>query len=572
VNRDVTITSAWQKYTVDFTSFVTDSTSAAMAFMLGADSGDVFLDGVVLKEVGFAALRPGESLEGRSVRRTPFADDNLSPQRAAEYQSFYAGLIRSTVGRFRALIKDTLNSDLLICGNQRPLGFSEQHAMEEMDVTSSTDWRGDVQSILKNSGGGNPWSVAQHAISGKPHVVTFVATHYPRPWMNEMATVIPSYAGLHDFDGVFLGLFTQNTNYAGPKIDSLQAWDMYNKPGAVSLVPSVAAAFRRGDVQTTTKEIVIQHSEHALTNQRLYSPQAWSLPIYSDVRLALFRRVRTNIETQENDSYLPHLEVPVLAQTPVDVRALDAENGQQFWDAVAGTLRVQSPNFLSLSGDLTGNLFDLDGVLIEQVSTTVKHAVVTLSTLTQSPLLESNASLLTIATRQLNRGATYAPDNINLATWGPGPVELEGVTMRITLPVAADTVLITPLGKDGKPSGASFAARRGASGKHTATINTAELKTPWYRVEPKMAVSVEDDMNVAMTMWPNPAAEHLTVRAARSIDRVDLVGIDGRIMVSTRGEGAEAASLSVGDLESGVYVVRVYIGGQAVERPITIIH
>jgi hypothetical protein len=87
-----------------------------------------------------------------------------------------------------------------------------------------------------------------------------------------------------------------------------------------------------------------------------------------------------------------------------------------------------------------------------------------------------------------------------------------------------------------------------------------------------MAVSVQEDVNVAMTMWPNPAAEHLTVRAGRTIDRVDLVGVDGRVVVSARGENVDATSLHVGDLPSGVYVIRVYVGGQAVERPITIIH
>ncbi|MCX6141482.1 MAG: carbohydrate binding domain-containing protein [Candidatus Kapabacteria bacterium] len=85
LNETVTITPTWKQFTVTFTSRASDESACNLSFFLGADSSDVYLDDVQLREVTVPGLRAGESIERSTVPRSLFADDQISPNVVCQY-------------------------------------------------------------------------------------------------------------------------------------------------------------------------------------------------------------------------------------------------------------------------------------------------------------------------------------------------------------------------------------------------------------------------------------------------------------------------------------------------------
>jgi len=561
LNQTIAINSQWQQFAFSFTSRASDESTANLSFFLGADSGDVFLDDIVLKEVATPGLFAGESVERKAVPRNIIQDDRVSSTRYRDNSAFHYEYLRAFYLNVRKMVRDTLKSDVLMCPSARMISFYEINAAREYEVFSGNDWRNAESSMLSEAYGGSVYAVAQNKVQGKAFVLSHSSIAYPRPYQAEMATVLPAYAGLQDWDGVYFSVFTETPVAGAVKADSNSYWNIYDKPNVLCLLPSVASMMRNADVKTSLKEIVIDNTQEVIDQPRLHVQQAFSLSTSPDSRMPLFRRVSMNPNVAVQESFLPHRDISALSDQ-VDVAALDAENGQIFWDATKAAFRVETPRYMAISGGTVGQIITLPSIILEQTSKGVPPSV-SIASLTTKPIVESEKSLLVISSRALNTGTIYNPVTQLFTTWGNGPMQMEGVTMRVTITAPLfDSLLIHPLSSQGVRKGISKKIARGAGGRFSTTLNTQTDETPWYQLElVRTSTSVDDvSSSSAIRVFPNPVVDgRLVVGFPQGANNVRMFDVNGAEWARKVVDGT-SASIDVSTLTSGAYLVSVYHG------------
>lgn len=566
LQETVNLSSTWQKYDFVFASTATDEATAAIGFMCGADSGDVFLDDVQLVEEGFPGLEADESIERSSVRRSSFWDATISPQRAKDIADFYRASLTGLFDGVRRLVRDSLQSEVLLCPSTRTFSHIEQVAASDYDVTSSTEWRASSNHMLRETNGSGVFTHVQTKITGKPHVVSHATVQYPLPFQHDMMSFIPAYAGLHDWDAYFPGIFSSGGVMASDRIDSAVVWELYNKPNILALFPAASQRFLRGDVTTSPRSIEINVGQGALDNPRLHSTNPFSLGVYSDVRMVLYRTMSTALSVAAQESFLPHREISALTGD-VDIRALDAENEQIYWDAALGAQRVVTPRSVSVSGRLVGEIFDLGNVRVEQLDA-VPYAAVHLTSLDTSAIDGTSRALLTVSTRALNEGAVWNADRSELERWGRGGAQLEGTSMRVTVPGGgADSCIVQPLGPNGRPMGSAYAATRGTTGRFSFVVNTKPAGTPWFRLSfVRIPTSVDVGDDVGLRFMHDIAEHRVTVQVA-GLQRIELIDLAGAI-VDIVDAGSDVADIDLRSRTSGAYVARIIGRHGVITKPL----
>lgn len=571
LSQTVQISSAWKKYTYSFTATVSDSTTAALGFFLSSDSGDVYLDDVQLREVTRGGVRSGESLSKGNIRMSTMLDGEITVGRAKDNARFVYENFRSMLTNVRRMVRDTLKSQVLLCPSSRLVSFFELDAAREYDVFSNVEWRSEAGSIAADPYGGGLYSHAQVRPKGKAFVITHASVQYPRPHMSELMAYLPSYAGLQDWDGVFFSILSDNGRVGGTSVDSLDYWTLRNKPNVLSMFPWTSSLMRSGAVVPSAKVLVIDHSAESVTLPRFHVQSPFGLTVNTDQRIPLFRRVSINQTLMPQSSFLPHLEVSALSGD-VDLAALDAENGQIFRDATKSILRVETPTHCAVMGPLTGQIITMSGMSVEQ-TTTAPHAMVAIASQTGKPLAQSDRALLTISTRSLNQGAFFNADNVNLRVWGTGPVQMEGIGVRVSITAPGyDTLIIRPLGSDGRPAGQVIGVGRRSGGRFTTLINTAEHKTPWYQMEFGTSTSVDEEAERPMlTLLNNPSTNgRAEVWVRERCEEIRIVDVNGRVLMTSSGiEGR--ISMDVSRLAAGCYrVVARSLTGTLSSEPLVV--
>ncbi len=560
LNDTARLTAQWQKFSYTFTSRASDETTANIAFFLGTDSGDVFLDDVDLREVPFSGLRAGESIQNNTVSRSLVLASDVSVPRYRDNALFHYEYMKNFFATVRKFVRDTLASNVLMCPSARLATFYEMSAVADYDVFSGNDWRNSERSMLNEPFGGSVYAASQNRVKGKAFVMSHVGISYPRPYQAEMALIFPVYAGLQDWDGVFFGTWAEQPRFGASSVDSLSTWNIFDKSHVLAMLPAVSTMMRRGDISTTPREIVIDNTTEDIEQPRFHAQQAFSLSMGADPRMPLFRRVSMNPLPSATESVLPQREISALADQ-VDVSALDAETDEIYWDATKGTLRVASARTLAVLGSKGGSITNLPGLIVEQTTDAASTSVV-LTSLTDKPVVESAASLLTIATRGLNSNTVYDAASNTVSRWGSAPFQHEGVGVRLSLTAPLfDTLFLQPVNAGGVPSGAPIVVEPRTGGRFTVLINTAEHKTPWYTLR-LASRTTSVDRNATenpVTVTPNPVSgTTATVTLPLGATSLEIVSGTGEI-VSKLAVIVNATSVAVqtGELPPGAYTARI---------------
>lgn len=568
LSQTVEITSEWKKYDFDFIAKSTDEGSVIMIAYLGMDPGDVFIDDVSFMEIAVPGVRPGESMENRTIQRLPFSDAFVSPQRAADQAEFYLKYQEALLEGDRLFLRDTVGTATLLTPGRRVFDAMDRYAARNYDFFSYYEFRSSALSFLQETGGSSSWVHSAQNMENKPYVMSGLGYQYPRPYLQEVGVVMPAYAGLHDWDGIHFSYFAATPRSGNWRVDSLNYWDMYDKPHVLTMLPFASNMLRRFDVQPSEKTLTINNTRAALQNPLFYSTQAYSLSLGADGRMGLFRRIVMNPELQAEESYLPQLDISALANT-IDLTALDAENGQIFFDATKALMRVITPRTMAVAGKLAGELVTERDLVVEQVSAG-DFTTVVIQSLTDSAITASPRNLCVIGARGLNNGAEFAADNATLEKWGQGKMMLEGRTIRVTLRAPGwDSCHVTPLGPDARPmSDRRRSVTPSITGRFALSFETNVDQTPWYIVEfSSIPTSVADDRrDRACVASPNPVFDDsFVVRHPASAKQIVLLDATGTV-VRTVDATAETTTLSVVGLAAGSYTLMIDGGGRGSTR------
>lgn len=563
LNETFTLSSDWKKYTFTFASRASDETTANFALFMGSDSGDVFVDDVQLREVPMPGLANGERLTTGTIRRSLVNDASVSPARMRDNSQFYHEQLTAFYARVHAFVRDTLRSTVLLCPSRRITSYWELTAAPQYDVYGASDWRNTPASMLTEPYGGTVYAAAQVRPKGKAFVMHHTSIAHPRPYATDLTMLFPAYAGVQDWDGVFFSSWSDNAVAGSDKIDSNSYWHIYDKPQILALLPIASALVRTGAVAPTAKELLIDNTREVIDQPSLHITNAFSLSMSADGRIPLFRRTAMNLPFAATESVLPHRDISALSDQ-VDVSALDAENEQVFWNAADATFRVVSPRVVMVGGGGVGRIATLPSMIIEQ-TTAGSPPVVGVASLTSEPITSSPRSLLVVSTRALNTGTVFDESNGNgtFTTWGKAPLLMEGVGMRmsITAPLF-DTLRIQPLNASGVAQGAATIVEPRNGGRFTFSVQPNVAQTPWYRLEfSRATTSVNDDaVSASLRIAPQPSTDgQLHIGASEHVVAIDVLDINGAIVRERVTVMPDVLSVSIGDLASGVYIVRAHL-------------
>ncbi|MBI2794272.1 MAG: carbohydrate binding domain-containing protein [Ignavibacteria bacterium] len=570
-SRVDTISNQWAQYTYTFVSSATDEISAIIQIQFGLDPGSVFIDAVSLKEIGFDGLRPGESISNNSLTRSDIWDASVSPKRIKEEFNFYMDQFTSMLKGVYSLVRDTLQSKVLLCPSMRTYTDVELHSIADYDLFVSTDWRTSATSMLLEPGGGTVYNHTQYDLADKPFILATGGIVYPRPYQSEMTVVMPAYAGLQDWDGVFFSVFTSTPRTGNVRVDSGSSWEIFDKPFVLTMLPSVSNALRSFDVLPSQKVVQITNSTETLSYPPLHIVYAYSLSMPTDSRMPLFRRVEMMPDLAAQESFLPHREISALSGNVVDPTTLDAENGQIFLNAAIGVLRVITPRYIAIAGILEGQIINEPGIIVEQTSAG-RYTSVVFSSLTDNPIAESERNLLVIGARGLNRGTVFAPDSLDLESWGSGPMQLEARTVRITITAPAfDSCFVVPLGNDARHKGIRRNVPRSPTGRFSIEIDTRSDETPWYKILfTRLGTGVAETEASAVEISPNPAADYVHVKseALRSVKILDLYGT---AVLAKQVDYLNDITIPTDRLPSGSYTVEVTTNTGRILKPLIVV-
>lgn len=568
VDQHITLTGTWQKFTIDFTASSFEAGSVAMQLQCGGDTGDVYLDEISFTEIGAPGLRPGESLVNGTLRRDVYSDPSVTPARMKWNADFYLTYLTNLFETDRRMVRDTLKcAALLVPSNRLYSRFDHQAAMS-YDFFANTDWRSSALSPLSDQYGSSIFNQVQFDYSTKPFVITHASIKHPLPYQHELGIVYPTYAGLHNWDGVFFSIFAQRGVAGAEKVDSNSTWEIFDKPSILTQLPVASNILRRIDIDTSAKVVQVAQAQELFSYPPFHAFIPFSLSVYSDSRMALFRRIEVLTELQDEESIVPHREISALSGNVVDPATLDAENGQTYFDATRNILRTIAPRYISVAGELKSDIVTEKDVIVEQLSGG-EHVSVVLNSLTNDAVLESKSNLMVIGSRGQNRGITFDP-NGNIDRWGGGPYEIEGCSMRITLKAPTfDSCRIVPLGPDARATDKGWSVGRSASGKFTIAVNTAQTSTPWYRVEFSNVISsVAGAPDVQFVVAPNPASDYVVVKASEPFSVV-LYSMFGKQVATA--EASEEARINTASLPVGVYIMQVDIGTASVTKSVLVV-
>lgn len=568
MDQTYTLSSAWKAYTYDFTASSLDAGAAMMQILMGMDTGDVYIDDVSFREINSDGLFPGESIANATLQRDRVLDTRVTPARMKANADFYRHQLTNLLEADRKLIRDTLGSATLLVPSSRLFSRLDQECGMNYDFFASTETRNSPESMLAEMYGGTVQTHAMNKYENKPLVLMNASIAYPRYYLHEAGIVLPVYASLQNWDGIFVGVFSESESVVGKeKVDSNSYWVINDKPNVLVQLPAMSNMFRRNDIATTSKVVRIAQNREAIDYPPFHVQMPYSLSVYTDSRLPLFRRVETIREFQPEESLTPHREVSALSATPVDPSALNGENDQIFFDATKGILRVLSPSYICVAGALQGQLVNEADIVVEQIGQGANTSVV-LSSLTDKPIASSGSSLLIIGSRGANAGSSWAGKD-ELREWGSGPFQLEGRNIRITLRAPGwDSCRVIPLGSDGKPAQRGTSYAPSATGRFNLMVNTAEYKSPWYRVELfNVPTSVDNEAGSDIIVAPSVTANDIMVRG-NGVTSVQVFNMFGNVVAHEQGE---TDRISLANCASGRYTVVVAARGKEYRRSIVVV-
>ncbi len=591
----------WQEFSYRFRALDDNEFGALLRFYCGQFQGDVLVDDVSFRMVDETALQPGENLRDATIAIVPYGQLPAFPaQRVSDNMAFFNDLVYNYFMDSYRLIKDTLNCDALISGQNVSYVLNDLYAVRDMDfcaISTSWDnvanwntdnWTVNHSPMLGTTWGGNIQYVSRHALANKPLVITRFYQPYPSRYLNEMVTVWPAYAAYQEWDALYIGMYSEDrTGNGADSIRFKEFWETKNNPALMAMVPAVSQAFRRGLIAAAEGEMTLDQTQEAL----LYPPSqlgTFFLESNADARIALFRKIRLGRFDAEFQSAYPQRDIFELSGSEgVNTANLQSDTKELIWNADDTVFTVNAAQYVLATGHLRGKLFEFDHLFASRVDDGNVGSMCWLS-LDEKPLAQSDVSLLTLSTRALNSGAVWQADNRSLGVnWGAAPTVVEAMKVELTLESERDSLFIYPLNANGEMSASDFAVPKSGS-RFRILIDQSEHNSLWFRIEQRDAEQVstslpDEDVQSPITLlsavWPNPARTYcnIEVNLPASGDQAvltlhSILGDVERNVWTGRAEGQSTIlRLTVDDLASGRYYLRLNTGRRQDSRTLTIV-
>jgi hypothetical protein len=598
----VTLTTAWQTYSVTFRSTVDDSLTTTIRFSAGKTLGDVLLDGVHLVATGREGLGAGESLEAFNIERAKFRDTpKIAWNRMIDLAAFYDSLARAYYGGMRSHLR-SLGVRVPVAATNQTQSSADIWVQSELDFTSElATWDGnfarpglpysDSTWVIRNysildARDQKITEMARAAVVGKPFIAEGYGHAYPNAHRTEMMLYLPAYLSLQDWDGGYLYRYANSQTELGDRRRALKDdfWGIAGDPSVLALMPQASAIIRNHWIRPAEREIAIQHDTADLAALPItyYARGSFEIDGSFDNVSTMINRVRIGSFNAPR-----HYTASDYYVTIPENDRIESDTKEILRDVTKGVMTVNTSHAQGGSG----RLGLLASMKTDNVSTSwikgAAHTTWLWTSLDTTPLVRAGRSLLTISTRSLNTGALWQFGDSSIGkNWGTAPTMLESVTLGLNFTTDADTLRIHPLDSTGRPSGRVVEATRATGGTLRVTLDLSTEQTPWFGVEQIFAridstTGVRENYGIAARIAvgeasPNPATTTTMIPvelpAGEPILSARLYDPLGDLVLEIPAHRAVTGSLviDVAGLAPGVHICVVRIGEGTFARKIVV--
>lgn len=583
------ISDEWQKFTFQYFCRETSVGDVKIAFLCGADTGDVWIDDVYFGPVKEDGLQPDEDLETRNVRRIPFLDCPMySDNRVMDITRFYVDHTVSFFREMRRFLREDLGVRIPVEGTNWVTSLPELYAESSMDyMDTHTYWdhswdRGSIEDgtyyryienhphVEQPGAWGDP--VAEFGymrVRGMPHVIGETNSSFPNRYQVEDMLIGPSYAAFHDVDALLFFNYNGNRSWFRDMISD--PFTIQRNTGMMAFMPTAGLAFRREYVAPA----------HTIMPIRYRQEDVFLWPKYPDVQgkkgsydplIAYLHSME--IETFDDDEYTDtefqeHPMSPFYSDTGELMLSTD------------GLFTVVTPEFVGTTGFLQrfGEI-PLGPLTVNHAD---DHLAFSWISLTGEPLEESGKSLMTLAAMTQNSGMIWHGEHTLMNDWGHEPTVNKRVRLDLTLNVYTDSLFIYPLDPMGNPQ--ENEVMRYCSdleGKVRFSLDQWQRPTVWFGVElypltvEQFRNSIQTTFNVGKN-YPNPFNAFtiipFTVRGYGPYT-IRLFNVLGEEVYSRAGEyrvGINNFLIRSDQLASGTYYFRLETPGNTVYRKLMLV-
>jgi hypothetical protein len=382
--------------------------------------------------------------------------------------------------RMERYLRDEVGVRVPLTGSNWSRNAALLVALRDMDYTDShTYWNhpqedGSVGNTPMTETRGTIFDgLAFQRLVGKPFFVSEWDEPWPNEWRAELPVWMAAIAAFQAWNG--LTVYTYRHSASVP-VDSITgSFETFNDPARFGLFAHAALLFRRGDVApAAVRRAVVISGQQALGKD---SPSPWSAPAYRG--LSEVMRVDTGLFAPPT-GYDSVVEVTERSAVADDVRT--AAGGQIRHAIAQGVVTVDSPRTQALIGNLgaAGTVLTHD----LQIECVTGFATIALSSLSDTPIAQSNQLLLTAVGRAENSGFRYNLSRQKRIAAGTGPILVEPVTATVAINNARRDLKVQALAATGEVLGDVPA--QSVDGHLTFRIGLP-CKTIYYRIAPAMA-------------------------------------------------------------------------------------
>jgi hypothetical protein len=279
--------------------------------------------------------------------------------------------------------------------------------------------------------------LARQRIRGKPFIVTEYGHPSPNSYGAEGPLLVAAYAGLQDWDGIWLYDYGPGNDVA-PMGYVRSYFDIGQHPTKMANVLLAASLFRRGDVRPAVQEYTT-----ALTPEVELDllQKAWAWRVFTSGqlgvpgKLALISRLSTSMGAGPAGLSRP-------PAAPLG-NVLPSDTGELRWDlsvANQGVVTFDTPRTKGLIGYADNRPVTLGGLTFRPGTTRLGWCTLGI-TLKRGQNFTNDCTALLVATGWCeNSGQVWKDANKNSVgkQWGHAPTLAEVVPFTLTLPVGID--------------------------------------------------------------------------------------------------------------------------------------
>lgn len=592
----VNLTGNWQSYSFEFRATESDLDNPRLMFGLGVEMGDFFVDKVSLLEISDPPLLQNETFQNYTVKRAIFTDPNVNQGIIADNMAFYTGLMENFNTSMYSFLKDTLEVNCLVGGNQEHPSLNDVYAIRNMDFSQSSTgwdwrrrisdsgpdsvWRIDNTAMLSVNWGGNIGNVARSAIKNKPMFLSRAGMPFPNSSLHELTTLWPAYAAFQDWDVLYIENLTDEiTIFDNPSYLKDNHYSHWNNTSLLSFVQSMKVLFINAEVSVGKISLEIPQTLKALENPIIDQRGMYWLNGEADSRIPLFRRtVLSGFDNQEQASR-PQDQISQLSgDFGVDLSKLTSDTEELIWNAIDGTFIVNAPSVKIATGKVASKIFQLDEIQVTFLDTSGFGSISVVS-LEKETIKGSKSNLITLGSRTSHTNSVWENNNTIWRFWGDGSVVSEAMNVLVRIDSDYDSLVVNVLNEFGMPK-RSYPAERISANRYRVIIDQKQDRAYWFHIQGiEKITSVQNEIDTeTIEVYPHPvhSVSVIQIPAGNALGSRSVTLNDALGNVVIRFDNSEITNentlvLNSSNISNGIYFLEVIEGKRKTVKKVVVL-